>query len=288
MPTVSRKIVINKKIQLGGSNPLFLIGGPCVIENKAHAFFMAKEIKDVCESLQVPFIFKSSYDKANRSSLESFRGPGLSEGLEILSLIRDEYEIPVLSDVHSIEQIDKAAEILDVIQIPAFLCRQTDLLVAAAKTQRVINIKKGPFLSPGEMSNVVDKIISSGNENIILTERGASFGYNNLVFDIRSIPIMKKLGFPVVIDASHSVQKPGGEGTYSGGDADFIPFVAKAGISVGADGIFVEIHDNPSQALSDKQNSLILKELRGFLSQMIKLRSAVEEAFTINSIGFKT
>lgn len=278
MPTVSRKIVINKKIQLGGSNPLFLIGGPCVIENKAHAFFMAKEIKDVCESLQVPFIFKSSYDKANRSSLESFRGPGLSEGLEILSLIRDEYEIPVLSDVHSIEQIDKAAEILDVIQIPAFLCRQTDLLVAAAKTQRVINIKKGPFLSPGEMSNVVDKIISSGNENIILTERGASFGYNNLVFDIRSIPIMKKLGFPVVIDASHSVQKPGGEGTYSGGDADFIPFVAKAGISVGADGIFVEIHDNPSQALSDKQNSLILKELRGFLSQMIKLRSAVEEA----------
>lgn len=278
MPTVSRKIVINKKIQLGGSNPLFLIGGPCVIENKAHAFFMAKEIKDVCESLQVPFIFKSSYDKANRSSLESFRGPGLSEGLEILSLIRDEYEIPVLSDVHSIEQIDKAAEVLDVIQIPAFLCRQTDLLVAAAKTQRVINIKKGPFLSPGEMSNVVDKIISSGNENIILTERGASFGYNNLVFDIRSIPIMKKLGFPVVIDASHSVQKPGGEGTYSGGDADFIPFVAKAGISVGADGIFVEIHDNPSQALSDKQNSLILKELRGFLSQMIKLRSAVEEA----------
>jgi 2-dehydro-3-deoxyphosphooctonate aldolase (KDO 8-P synthase) len=276
MPTVSREIVINEKIRIGGPNPLFLIGGPCVIESEAHAFLMAREIKDVCESLQVPFIFKSSYDKANRSSLESFRGPGLSEGMEILSRIKDEYEIPVLSDVHSIEQVDKAAEILDVIQIPAFLCRQTDLLTAAAKTQRVINIKKGQFMSPGEMSNVVEKIISSGNEKIILTERGTSFGYNNLIFDIRSIPIMKKLGFPVVIDASHCVQKPGGEGTYSGGEADFIPFVAKAGISAGADGIFVEIHDNPSQALSDKNNSLILNELGGFLSQMIKIRSAVE------------
>jgi 2-dehydro-3-deoxyphosphooctonate aldolase (KDO 8-P synthase) len=278
MPTVSREIVINEKILIGGPNPLFLIGGPCVIESETHAFFMAREIKDVCESLQVPFIFKSSYDKANRSSFESFRGPGLSEGLKILSRIKEEYEIPVLSDVHSIEQIDKAAEVLDIIQIPAFLCRQTDLLTAAAKTQKVINIKKGQFMSPGEMSNVVDKIISSRNEKVILTERGTSFGYNNLIFDIRSIPIMKKLGFPVVIDASHCVQKPGGEGTYSGGEADFIPFVAKAGISVGADGIFLEIHDNPSQALSDKHNSLILNDLEGFLSQMIKLRSAVENA----------
>lgn len=274
MPIVPKEILINEKVKIGGTNPFFLIGGPCVIENQDHAFFMAKEIKKICEDLQISFIFKASYDKANRSSISSYRGPGAERGLEILRTIKDELLVPVLSDVHETNQIEKAAQILDVIQIPALLSRQTDLIVEASKTQKPLNLKKGQFLSPHEMKNAVEKALSQGNEKLILTERGTFFGYNNLVFDIRSIPIMKKWGFPVVIDASHSVQKPGGEGSSSGGEAEFIPYKAKAGVSVGADGVFLEIHDNPSQALSDKHNSLILKDLRNLLASLLRLRQA--------------
>lgn len=272
MSIVPKEIKINNKFKIGGSNPLFLIGGPCVIESHEHTFLMAKEIKKICEDLQISFIFKASYDKANRSSIKSYRGPGFNRGLEILQNIKNDLDVPVLSDVHETSQIEKAAHVLDVIQIPAFLCRQTDLVVEAARTQKPLNIKKGQFLSPYEIKNIVDKALSQGNENIILTERGTSFGYNNLVFDVRSIPIMKRLGFPVVIDASHSIQKPGGEGTSSGGEAEFIPFIAKAGISVGADGVFLEVHDNPPQALSDSHNSLILNELHGLLNLLVRLR----------------
>ncbi len=271
MPIVPKEISINEKVKIGGSHPFFLIGGPCVIESQEHALFMAKEIKNTCQDLGVSFIFKSSFDKANRSSVSSYRGPGLKSGLEILNLVKNEARVPVLSDVHETSQVEKAARVLDVIQIPAFLCRQTDLLVAVAQTQKPLNIKKGQFLSPYEMTNVVEKVVSQNNEKIILTERGNSFGYNNLIFDIRSIPVMKGLGFPVVIDASHSVQKPGAEGASSGGDAEFIPFVAKAGVSVGADGVFLEIHDNPSKALSDKHNSLKLKDLKNLLEALLRL-----------------
>jgi len=276
MFTASKEIKINPKIKIGGSNPLFLIGGPCVIESEDHALFIAKAIKNVCEKLKIPFIFKASYDKANRSSIISYRGPGLKSGLDILQTVKEECNLPVLSDVHETNQIEKAAQVLDIIQIPAFLCRQTDLILEAAKTQKPINIKKGQFLSPQEMKNVVEKALSQNNENIILTERGTCFGYNNLVFDTRSIPVMKKWGFPVVIDVSHSVQKPGGEKISSGGDSEFIPYIAKAGVSVGADGIFLEVHENPPEALSDKHNSLKLNELHNILTTLLRIKKAID------------
>lgn len=275
MPTVSKEIRINSKVKIGGLNPLFLIGGPCVIESQGHAFLMAKNIKGVCEKLKVPFIFKASFDKANRLSLHSYRGPGLERGLEILLKIKEELRVPVLSDVHETNQVKKAAEVLDVIQIPALLCRQTDLILEAAKTQKPLNLKKGQFLSAHDMKNAVEKVLSQGNEKVILTERGTAFGYNNLVFDIRSIPIMKDWGFPVAIDASHIVQKPGGQGTSSGGDREFIPYMAKAGVSVGADGLFLEVHDNPEKALSDKHNSLILNELEELLATLLRIKGAI-------------
>jgi 2-dehydro-3-deoxyphosphooctonate aldolase (KDO 8-P synthase) len=268
----AKEISIDQKIKIGAGNSLFLIAGPCVIESEDHALFMAKEIKKICEDLHIPFIFKASYDKANRSSIQSYRGPGLEKGLEILKSIKKELSIPVLSDVHQISDIEKAAQVLDVIQIPAFLSRQTDLIVEAAKTKKPVNLKKGQFLSPHDMKNALDKALDQGNEKIILTERGTSFGYNNLVFDVRSIPIMKAWGYPVVIDASHSVQRPGGEGTSSGGEAEFIPFIASAGISVGADGLFLEVHDDPAQALSDKHNSLIINDLNSLLTSLLELK----------------
>lgn len=272
MTIVAREVSINNKIKIGGENPFFLIAGPCVIEGQNHAFMMAKELKKTCEDFPMSFIFKASYDKANRSSLHSFRGPGLEKGLDILRQIKEELDIPVISDVHETGQIEKAAQVLDMIQIPAFLSRQTDLIVEAAKTRKPMNIKKGQFLSPYDMKNVIDKALNQGNEKIILTERGTSFGYNNLVFDVRSIPIMKKWGFPVVIDASHSVQKPGGEGHFSGGEAEFIPLIAQAGICVGADGLFLEVHDNPQEALSDKLNSLSLDKLKPLLGSVLSLK----------------
>ncbi len=273
----AKEIEITPHIRIGGTNPLFLIGGPCVIESEEHALDLAKRIKSVCEELKIPFIFKASYDKANRSSIKSYRGPGLEKGLKILRRIKDELRIPVLSDVHETIQVERAAEVLDVIQIPAFLSRQTDLILEAAKTGRSINIKKGQFLAPHDMKNVIDKALSQGNDRLILTERGTSFGYNTLVFDVRSIPTMKQWGFPVVIDASHSVQKPGGEGDFSGGDSEFIPLMARTGISAGADGLFLEIHDNPSQSLSDRFNSFNINKLAKFLALCIRIKSVVAD-----------
>ena len=278
MNIVVKDIEITPRVRIGGTQPLFLIGGPCVIESEDHALDLAERIKSVCEELEIPFIFKASYDKANRSSIKSYRGPGLDKGLKILQRIKDELQIPVLSDVHETTQVSRAAEVLDVIQIPAFLSRQTDLILEAAKTGKPLNIKKGQFLAPYDMKNVIDKALSQGNDNLILTERGTSFGYNTLVFDVRSIPTMKQWGFPVVIDASHSVQKPGGEGDFSGGESEFIPTVAKAGLSAGADGLFLEIHDNPSQALSDSHNSFNINNLNTFLALCLRIKNVVSDA----------
>ena len=277
MHTIAKEIKINDEVTIGGRRPFFLIGGPCVLENRDHSFSLAKEIRAICRELGVPFIFKASFDKANRSSIDSYRGPGLEEGLLILKEIKRELSLPVLSDVHEAHQIQKASEVLDVIQIPALLCRQTDLITEAAGTGLPLNIKKGQFMSPLEVRNIAGKAASQGNQNILLTERGTVFGYQNLVFDVRSIPILKSLGHPVIIDASHSVQKPGGEGSSSGGEAEFIPVIARAGISVGCDGLYCEIHDRPEHALSDKHNSLNLNELRGLLVALLKLKKTVDE-----------
>jgi 2-dehydro-3-deoxyphosphooctonate aldolase (KDO 8-P synthase) len=275
MITEVKEIGLHPDIRLGGPS-FFLIAGPCVIESRAHALNLAGRIQSVCRELSVPFVFKASFDKANRSSIESYRGPGIKAGLEILAEIKSTYGLPVTSDVHEPGQVEPAAAVLDIIQIPAFLSRQTDLITEAARSGKPVNIKKGQFLSPFDMKNVLEKALSQNNRKIILTERGASFGYNHLVFDVRSIPIMKKWGFPVVIDASHSVQKPGGQGSLSGGDKEFIPFIARAGISVGADGIFMEVHDNPEEALSDKDNSLKLNNLKNLLRVLIRIRKAIK------------
>ncbi len=275
MPIVPREIEITPDVSIGGFHTFFLIAGPCVIESAEHAFKTARSLKKICEAAAIPFIFKASYDKANRSSRHSFRGPGLDEGLKILRQIKQDLKIPVLSDVHDTRQVEKAAEVLNILQIPAFLCRQTDLVMEAARTRRPINVKKGQFLAPEDMWNVVDKILSQENEDIILTERGTSFGYHDLVFDVRAVPIMKEWGFPVCVDASHSVQRPGGRGTASGGDARFIPHVARAGLAAGADGLFLEVHDHPSKALSDSSNSLSLNDLEALLRQCRELRHAL-------------
>ena len=275
MPTASKGIEIAPGIEVGGEGPLLVVAGPCVLENEAHAVFLAREIAAICASLGVPYIFKASFDKANRSSGSSFRGPGLEKGLGILRTVKREAGVMVLSDVHETSQVDRAAEVLDVIQIPALLCRQTDLIHAAARTMKPLNIKKGQFLAPADMRHVLDKALDAGNRKIMLTERGTSFGYNNLVFDVRSIPVMRSFGYPVLIDASHSVQKPGGEGARSGGDTEFIPHVAKAGVAVGADGLFIEVHDDPAAALSDKFNSLNINKLKSILATLLRIRGAV-------------
>jgi 2-dehydro-3-deoxyphosphooctonate aldolase (KDO 8-P synthase) len=258
-------------LRLGGGNPLFLIAGPCVIEREAHARGMAEKVARIAADCGVPYIFKASYDKANRSSIKGFRGPGLKEGLRILGKIKTELSVPVLTDIHEAAQAAPVAEVCDVLQIPAFLSRQTDLLVAAAKTGRIVNVKKAQFLSPWDMSNVVEKIAGAGNTQIVLTERGASFGYNNLVVDMRSFPVMRKLGYPVVYDVTHSVQLPGGQGHASGGQPEFIETLARAGVAAGVDGIFLETHDNPSAALSDGANALPLSQLAGLLSKLKQL-----------------
>jgi len=278
MPIVSKEIEIAPKVKVGGKGPFFLVAGPCVIESEERSLRLAREIGRTCAALGVPFIFKASFDKANRSSGASFRGPGLEKGLAVLRTVKKEVGVPVLSDVHETCQVEKAAEVLDVIQIPALLCRQTDLLLEVARTMKPVNIKKGQFLSPQEMRNVLDKVLSAGNDKVMLTERGTVFGYNNLVFDVRSIPIMKSWGYPVIIDASHSVQRPGGEGLSSGGEAEFIPHIARAGMAVGADGVFLEVHDNPDTALSDKHNSLNINILRELLAGLGRIREAVGTA----------
>jgi 2-dehydro-3-deoxyphosphooctonate aldolase (KDO 8-P synthase) len=265
------------KIQFGPGAPLFLIAGPCVIESEAHSMTVAERVAEIAASVCVPLIFKASYDKANRSSVASYRGPGLQEGLRILGAIKKRTGLPILTDVHEVAHVGPVAEVCDVLQIPAFLSRQTDLLVAVGKSGRVANIKKGQFLSPWEMANAVEKVASTGNGKIILTERGASFGYKNLVVDMRSFPIMQKLGYPVVFDVTHSVQLPGGEGKSSGGQPEFIEPLARAGVAAGVDGIFLETHDNPVKALSDGTNALPLSDLKGLLERVRKIAALVRE-----------
>jgi len=263
------------KLRLGGGNPLFLIAGPCVIESEEHAHRIAEKVARVADEADTPYIFKASYDKANRSSLKAFRGPGLKEGLRILGKIKKELKLPVLTDIHDVSQAEPAAEVCDVLQIPAFLARQTDLLLAAGKTGRVINIKKGQFLSPWDMGNVAEKVASTGNTKIVLTERGTSFGYQNLVVDMRSFPVMQRTGYPVVFDVTHSVQLPGGQGRASGGQPQFIEPLARAAVAAGVDGIFLETHDNPAAALSDGPNALPLALLQPLLMKLKSLNSVV-------------
>jgi 2-dehydro-3-deoxyphosphooctonate aldolase (KDO 8-P synthase) len=262
-------------VAIGGGNPLAFIAGPCVIESEDSTLRAAEKLKEYSESRNIPLIFKSSYDKANRTSVNSFRGPGIEEGLEILARVKEVTGLPVLSDVHSIEEIGPAAEVLDIIQIPAFLSRQTDLIVAAAETGKPVNIKKGQFLAPGDIKNSIEKALSAGNENITITERGASFGYNNLVVDMRSFPIMGGYGYPVIYDATHSVQLPGGQGTCSGGQREFIVPLARAAVSAGCDAVFMEVHEDPDKALCDGPNMLSLEEFPVLAEQLMELHSLV-------------
>ncbi|HEX9119383.1 MAG TPA: 3-deoxy-8-phosphooctulonate synthase [Terriglobales bacterium] len=258
-----------------GDGGLFLIAGPCVIESEEHALKMAECVAGVARALKMPYIFKASYDKANRTSVKSYRGPGIKEGLAILRKVADTVHVPVLTDVHDAHDVAEAAEYVDVVQIPAFLCRQTDLLIAAAKSGRAVNIKKGQFVSPWDMRHAVEKVRESGNERVLLTERGSSFGYNNLVVDMRSLPIMRKFA-PVVFDATHSVQLPSaGNDAQSGGQPEFIPILARAAVAAGVDGVFIEVHDNPAAALSDGANALDLKWLRPVLQELQAVHTAV-------------
>src|SRR3989441_2736794 len=262
-------------LRLGTGQPLFLIAGPCVIESEAHARGIAERVARAAGDCGVPYIFKASYDKANRSSVNSFRGPGLKEGLRILGKIKSDLKLTILTDIHEASQAAPVAEVADILQIPAFLARQTDLLVAAGKTGRTVNIKKPQFVSPWDMKNAVEKVESTGNQQIILTERGASFGYQNLVVDFRSFPVLKKYGYPVVFDVTHSVQLPGGQGHASGGQPEFIEPLARAGVAAGVDGIFLETHDNPDKALSDGANALPLDQLSGLLSRLKEISDLV-------------
>jgi 2-dehydro-3-deoxyphosphooctonate aldolase (KDO 8-P synthase) len=259
------------------SGDLLLISGPCVIENEKNAYDTARFLKDVCRELEIDFVFKASYDKANRTSIRSFRGPGMYEGLKILQGIRSDLQIRVLSDVHRFEEIEPAAEVLDIIQIPAFLCRQTDLILEAAGTNKPLNIKKGQFMAPWDMKNVVEKAESAGNRNILITERGTMFGYNNLVVDYRGIAIMQNFGCPVIFDATHSVQLPGGAGQSSAGQREFAPLLSKAAVAAGVDGIFLEVHENPEKALCDGPNSVKLGDLKPLLLRLKSIKKALDE-----------
>ena len=274
-PKLTRSIEVGPHY-IGGQNPLVLIAGPCVIESEKIAMEIAEKLKRITGELHVPFIFKASYDKANRTSINSFRGPGLSDGLKILQKIKTELDLPILSDVHKEEEIDPAAEVLDILQIPAFLCRQTDLLVKAAKTGKPINVKKGQFLAPWDMKNIVVKLEESGNSNILLTERGTTFGYNNLVVDMRSLVLMREYGCPVIFDATHSLQQPGGQGTTSGGQSEMVPDLARGAVAVGCDALFMEIHIDPSKALSDGPNMLQIDMLPELLEQLVILDQVVK------------
>ncbi len=266
-----------KKFKIGRKQPLAVLCGPCVIENEDLALSTAHFLKELCEKLEINLIYKSSYDKANRSSGCSFRGLGIEEGLKILEKVKKQFDVPVVTDVHSPQDAEMAGQVCDVLQIPAFLCRQTDLILAAAKTGSIINVKKGQFMAPWDMKNVVEKILSTGNNQIILTDRGASFGYNNLVSDMRAIPIMQKLGFPVCFDATHSVQLPGGNGTSSGGQREFIPTLAKAAIAAGCNCLFMEAHPDPSRALSDKDSVISFKQLPHLLTTLKRLYEIIQE-----------
>jgi 2-dehydro-3-deoxyphosphooctonate aldolase (KDO 8-P synthase) len=262
-------------VRIGGQAPLMMIAGPCVIESEKHAGFIAGQLRQLSQELELPLVFKASFDKANRSSVKSYRGPGLKEGLRILGAIKRATGLPVLTDVHEVAQVEAAAEVCDVLQVPAFLCRQTDLLVAVGRSGRAVNVKKGQFLSPWEMGNVVEKVAGTGNERILVTERGTTFGYQNLVVDMRSLAILNRLGYPVIFDATHSVQLPGGEHHRSGGQPEFIEPLARAAAAVGVDGIFVEVHENPPTALSDGTNALPLNQFRPLAMKLMRLAQLV-------------
>ena len=281
MTPTTREVTIAGAITVGGGRPLVLIGGPCAIENEKHALLTAEALVKITAAHRVPFVYKSSYDKANRSSVNSYRGPGLTEGLRILRKVRDTFRVPVLSDIHQVSEVDPAAEVLDVLQIPAFLCRQTDLVLAAAATGKPVNVKKGQFVAPRDMKNVVDKILSKGNESILLTERGTSFGYNNLVVDMRGLELMRELGYPVIFDATHSVQLPGGAGDRSGGERRFVQGLARAAIAFGVDALFMEMHEDHDRTLadgrplSDGPNMLRIDDLPALLGQLLAIRAGL-------------
>lgn len=268
-------------VSVGGTGPLFLIAGPCVIESEEHCRWVAGELKSITSKCDVPFIFKASFDKANRTAASSFRGPGLEVGLEVLRSIRQELQIPVLTDVHEVGQVERVAAAVDCLQIPAFLCRQTDLLMAAGRSGCAVNVKKGQFLSPWDMENIVKKLETFGCQRLLLTERGASFGYNNLVVDMRAFPVLRQWGWPVVYDVTHSLQLPGGQGSASGGQPQFIEYLARAGVAVGLDGLFLEVHENPAMALSDGSNAMPLDRLESLLHTVKRIHAVVADSTAV-------
>jgi len=278
-----RQIILND-IVMGSGAPFVLIAGPCVIEEAEITREIAIFLKNITTELKLPFIFKASYDKANRTSVNSFRGPGITKGLQILAEIKKDLDIPVLSDVHRFEEIEPASEILDVMQIPAFLCRQTDFVIEVARKAKIINVKKGQFLAPWDVANILGKISSTGNENIMITERGTTFGYNNLVADFRSLPIMRDMGYPVVFDATHSVQLPGGTGTASGGQSEMVPYLSQAAVAVGIDGVFLEVHPDPECAKCDGPNSVRLDSLPHLLHTLMKIDRIIKEKIKTEKI----
>lgn len=260
---------------VGQDNPLMLMAGPCVLEGYERSLMIGKKAKAICDELGIPYVFKASFDKANRSSINSFRGPGIDEGLKILAQIKKDLGVPVVTDIHEPWHADKAAEVVDILQIPAFLCRQTDLVYTAAKTGKTVNVKKAQFLAPWDMKNVITKVEEAGNQNLMLTERGSSFGYNTLVTDMRGLAVMRELGYPVVMDATHSVQIPGGQGTSSGGQSQYVPHMARAAAAIGIDALFLEVHDNPAEALSDGPNMVQLDNLKKLLQDVITIDKIV-------------
>jgi 2-dehydro-3-deoxyphosphooctonate aldolase (KDO 8-P synthase) len=276
LPTIQTQIA--DKFAIGEGQPLALLAGPCVIESEDFTLRMAEEIQKVCDRLGINLIFKSSFDKANRTSISSFRGQAMEQGLAILERVKREVGVPVVTDIHESYQAAPVAQVADLLQIPAFLCRQTDLLMAAAATGKAINVKKGQFLAPWDMKNVVKKLEDGGAKNILLTERGTSFGYNALVVDFRGLPQMREFGYPVVFDATHSVQMPGGQGNTSGGQREFVPYLARAAAAIGIDALFMEVHENPDQALSDGPNMVPLNQLEAILTQIVRVREAIQGA----------
>lgn len=271
------KTVEINHFQIGSDGAFLFIAGPCVIESESHCLSMAEKCAQIAQAKKIPYVFKASYDKANRSSIKSFRGPGLKKGLAVLKKVKAQFGLPLLTDIHCREEVEPVAEVVDILQIPAFLCRQTDLLVAAAKTGKIVNVKKGQFMAPWDMKNVVNKLVEAGTQKILLTERGVSFGYNNLVSDFRALPILRQSGFPVIYDATHSVQLPGGQGEASGGQSEFVPLLARAAAAVGCDGLFMEVHDNPKEALSDGPNALHLKLFPDLIDQVLEINKLVKK-----------
>ncbi len=263
--------------EIGAGEPLALLAGPCVLEGLDRCLYIGRTIKEITQRLGIPYVFKASFDKANRSSFNGFRGPGLKKGLEMLQTIKQELQVPIVTDIHDISQVEPAAKVADILQIPAFLCRQTDLLYAAAKSGCVVNVKKGQFMAPADMRNVVDKLHEGGSSKILLTERGASFGYNNLVVDMRSFPIMRSFGYPVIFDATHSVQLPGGAGTCSAGNREYVEYLTRAAVGAGVDGLFMEVHDNPEEALCDGPNMVYLDKLEDLLKDALAINAIVKK-----------